>query len=132
MGRNRIIIDYGEESDELGDEGGLNSLILMQIHSKPTIKDSWSTDPYLHTAIFSAIMTSNRFEYIEMNLRTYREEDVVTFLENSNTDDKFIKIRKIFDMFNENFTNQYNMEQEISIDESMVKWKGHHQCKRYK
>jgi hypothetical protein len=25
MGRNRIIIDYGEESDELGDEGGLNS-----------------------------------------------------------------------------------------------------------
>jgi hypothetical protein len=98
--------------------------IVMQIHDKPTSRSCWSKDQFLHTPIFSQLMTLNRYEYIKKILCTYRAEDI-------NAADNFWKIRKLFDMFNENFTYEFDLGQEISIDESMLKWKGHHTYKRY-
>ena len=99
-------------------------VILIQIHGKANIRDNWSTDWLLHTPCFRDIMGVDTFEEILSGLH---------FADDNEGDkvDKFGKIRELFDMFNKNFSTAYNLEREISIDESMLLWKGHHSLQRY-
>jgi hypothetical protein len=59
----------------------------------------------------------------------------VLHFENNNTSfsnsDKFWKIRRVFNIFNWRFGAVYNPTQELSVDESLVLWKGHHSLRRY-
>jgi hypothetical protein len=45
--------------------------------------------------------------------------------------DNISDIRPLFDMFNEAFKASYNLQREISIDESMLLWKGFSPLQRY-
>lgn len=99
--------------------------ILIEIHGKNKISDNWKTDEYLFTPIFPKLMTLQRYKEILSCLH----------FANNATDciagDRFWKIRKIFDGFNANFDLSYNLSQEVSVDESLLLWKGHHSLKRY-
>ena len=44
--------------------------------------------------------------------------------------DRIWKIRKFMDMMNARFTANYSLSQRISIDESLLLWKGHHSLRR--
>jgi hypothetical protein len=69
-------------------------------------------------------MPRNRFQFIMQSLHFAADNE-------ENINDKIWKIRKVFDMLNESFRTSYNLEREISIDESMMLWKGHHSLVRY-
>jgi hypothetical protein len=103
--------------------------ILTEIHGKKVLRHHWSTDNYLRTPIFSQLMSRDRYEAIASWL--HFEDDSAIQNRQGAPVDKFAKIRRLFDMFNERFSACYELDRSISVDESLLLWKGHHSLKRY-
>jgi hypothetical protein len=97
-------------------------LLLSAIHNKVSFKLLWSTNPYEATPIFAKIMSRDRFLDIL---------SILHFSDDIETDDKFHKVRQLINMFNERFNDVYNVEPYISIDESLLLWRGNHSGQRY-
>lgn len=95
--------------------------ILMGITKKPQIQMYWSQDPLVETPIFSKIMPLKRFQSI-LSLLHFEEESVET--------DKLSKIKPIIEYFVDRFQSIYRPEK-ISIDESLMKWKGRLSFKQF-
>ena len=45
--------------------------------------------------------------------------------------DKIWKIRNFFELMNTQLTNKFKLSQDISVDESLLLWKGNHSIRRY-
>lgn len=89
--------------------------ILMGLVKKPSIELYWSTDPLIHSPIFNAHMSRDRYQIISRYLH-YSEDD--------NSGDKLRKIRGLFEALNEKFKEAFRPGEKISVDESLVKFKG--------
>ena len=107
----------------------LGLFFLMGIIHKPGINMYWSKDPLFCTPLFSAIMSRNRFQLLLKFLH---------FNDNSNmpapTDpspDKLFKLRPLMDHLFEKFQEVYVPACNISIDESLLLWKGRLGFKQY-
>lgn len=90
-------------------------IILMGIIKKPSLDMYWSTNPLLSTPIFGKQMSRNRFQ------------SIMRFLHYSNDNfdmDKLKKIRPLYELFNEKFKTVYRPLSKVSIDESLLKFKG--------
>lgn len=98
-------------------------MILISLHNKNQIKSNWSKNPLLYTPIFGSIMSYNHFIYIQSALHFSTDGE-------ENETDKIWKIRRFFEMLNCNFSANYNLNQEISIDESLKLWRGNHALRR--
>jgi Transposase IS4 len=103
-------------------------IVLMEIHGKHSIDSYWTTDPFFATPIFSAIMPVDRFRYILSMLSFCSYQDVSN---EERVADQLWKIRDVFEEMNESFSSAYNLEQNVSVDESLLLWKGHHGLQRY-
>ena len=107
----------------------LGLLFLMGIVHKPAIHMYWSKDPLFCTPIFSAVMSRNRFQLLLKFLH---------FNDNSNmpaaddpSPDKLFKLRPLLDHLFEKFQQVYVPFHNISIDESLLLWKGKLGFKQY-
>jgi hypothetical protein len=100
-------------------------LLLLEIHGKTRLEDNWKTDIYLSTPIFGKLMGIKRWKEIAGSLHFANNET------DESRVDKFWKFRAVFDQFIQAFSSEYVLGQDISIDESLVLWKGHHGLKRY-
>ena len=100
------------------------ALVALQgIVNKPHINDYHSTNPLLHTPIFGKIMSRDRFLLIMKYLHFTDEEE---------SSDPLKKIRPLLDLlFVSKFKESYTPERNISIDESLLLWKGRLKWKRY-
>lgn len=97
-------------------------LFLMGIVDKPDIKSYWSTNPLLDTPIFRNSMSRNRFESI---LMVFHLVDNTANLPREDPDhDKLYKIRPPLSHLQSRFTEVYRPQQNLSIDESMMPWRG--------
>lgn len=103
---------------------GIN-FVMGYVHL-PSWKDYWSTSNDLGVPIVSNAMPRKRFD------------DILTFLHcNDNTSkpadckDKLYKIRPLIDMSNIQFSLLYNVTQSVSVDESMIRFKGRSTLKQY-
>ncbi len=99
--------------------------MLNEIHNKNVSRDNWSIDELLFTPIFGRLMPRDRYEEIGKHLH---------FVDNTSRQpagDKFWKIRKLFNLFNEAFQTEFNLDRTISVDESLMLWRGHHSLRRY-
>lgn len=97
----------------------LGIIILMGIHRLPWIRNYWSTDSLLGVPLVRQAMSLNRFWQIRTNLH---------LVDNSTIHGKSSassKIKPLIDCLNDTFLKRYNPGQELSVDESMVKYKGH-------
>ena len=96
----------------------LGLIILMGQIRKSHWKGYWLTDPLLETPIFPKIMTRRRFE------------QTMTFLHfNNNLEtplpaDRISKVKPLLDYFLPKFQSIYIPQQELSLDEAMIKWRG--------
>lgn len=99
--------------------------ILAEIHGKPTMEDNWSTEEFLHTPIFAQLMSLERWNEISDNLHFCNHQT------ESSGNDEFWKMRKVFEMFNSNFSKAFNMAQNITVDDSVGLWAGHQRLDRY-
>lgn len=88
-------------------------VLLMSIIRKPSIKLYFSTNPMFATPFFNNVMARNRFLAI------------LRYLHFSDTGSKkFEKVKPVIDLLIQKFKCLYVPERNISVDESLLAWKG--------
>ncbi|CAH2096878.1 unnamed protein product [Euphydryas editha] len=85
----------------------------------------WSLDEDVGVDVVSKAMSRNRFREIKRNLHLVNNNDF------SNTTDKMFKLRKLSDILMKKFNQWQVFHENLSIDESMVKYYGHHSAKLF-
>ena len=91
--------------------------IIMAQVKKPEIQTNWSKRVIIKTPIFRKTMLLKKFLQITRFFH---------FVNNDTTDemDKLRKVKPVVNYFNKNFQEIYVMEENIAIDESLMKFKG--------
>lgn len=118
---------YAVSKSEMKAFLGMN--YVMGYHVLPTIRSYWSTQPDMGVPFIANIMPLSRFEEIRRNLH---------FSDNQNQPDRTspeydraYKIRPVMNHFNISFQKAMNNTKSQSIDEHMIKFKGHNIMKQY-
>jgi len=97
-------------------------LYWMGIVKKPDSREHWSTDPLTDTPIVRKVMSREHYLDIRRNFRML-DEDKAAY------DDPFRKIRNFIDKIIENSRKHYTPSKSLSLDESMIAFKGRHRFK---
>lgn len=105
-------------------EAYMGLVIRMSLVKLPSVRLYWSTDPTFHQAQIAGIMPRHRFDEITANLHFCNNTQ-------SDTSDRGYKIRKIINHINKAMPEAYTYSKKMSIDEHMVKFKGHNAMKQY-
>ncbi|XP_060855513.1 piggyBac transposable element-derived protein 3-like [Metopolophium dirhodum] len=103
---------------------GIN--FVMGYNSLPSWKDYWSTSNDLGVKIISDAMSRKRFDDILCFLHI-NDNDAKT----TDNKDKLYKLRPLLDSINSRFPELYKVTREVSVDESMVLFKGRSSIKQY-
>ena len=111
-------------SQELFSFLGIN--MIMGFHELPSWTDFWSCAPGLSVPFVSNALPRNLFAQILSNIHV---SDNVAIPNNS--PDKFYKLRLMINQLNLNFVKLYNVSHHVSVDESMILFKGRSAIKRY-
>nr|XP_033190357.1 piggyBac transposable element-derived protein 4-like [Bombus vancouverensis nearcticus] len=98
--------------------------IIMAEVKKPTIQMNWSKKAVIETPIFRKTMPFKRFLQITRCLHFSDNNSV-------NNTDKLCKIKPVINFFNQRFKEVYTMQENITIDESLMKYKGHLSYKQF-
>ncbi|KAM5157498.1 piggyBac transposable element-derived protein 4-like [Mantella aurantiaca] len=99
----------------------LGLIILQGVVKKPLQKWYWSTNKLLKTPFFGIVMTEYRFSLIMKFLHFTNNEE---FDETTHPAPKLKKIWEVFQMVVKNFQQTYVPERDVSIDESLMAYKG--------
>ena len=97
-------------------------LLLMGIVQKPTFASYFTKNPLLVTPIFSGMMKEERFLLLMRFLH---------FSDSTDKTNKLYKIESLLNMYKESFQASYIPSRNISIDESLLLWKGRLNWKMY-
>ncbi|XP_066585875.1 piggyBac transposable element-derived protein 4-like [Prorops nasuta] len=97
--------------------------ILMGNIRNGNLKDYWSTDPLLHTPIFSQMMPRDRYMQILRFLHFHNNLEIV--------DHPLIKIKPVIDDLQRKFATALIPGKTLCIDESLLLWKGKLRFKQY-
>lgn len=103
---------------------GIN--FLMGYHRLPSWKHYWNCAPDLSVPFVAATMTRNRFDLILTNLHLNDN----TLIPKDNKD-KLYKLKPLINYLNEKFQLVYHGTNQLSIDESMILFKGRSTLKQY-
>lgn len=107
----------------------LGIIIMMGLHPLSDVELYWSSDPFYHNPVISAVMTCQRFKKITENIHLSNRATELKHTEAGY--DRLCKIRQIMDILNNSFRDNCIESQTQSIDESMVKFKGRCRMKQY-
>ena len=108
----------------------LGLCILMGLIYKPRAWMYWSTDKFYSTPVFGQIMTRERFQLILRFFHFQNNQDLNHNPQDPNRD-RLFKIRPIIDMLKERFQTVYYPSEHITVDESLVLYKGRLLFKQY-
>nr|CAH7746200.1 unnamed protein product [Callosobruchus chinensis] len=102
----------------------LGILMFSGYHKLPRQRLFWCLDEDVSVPCISQAMSRNRYYQIKKYLH---------FADNSNLDknDKLYKVRPLMMMLNKNFQQWGIFYSDLSIDEAMVKYFGHHSAKQF-
>ena len=103
--------------------------IVMGYHRLPCLRDYWSTEPDLSVPFISNIMPRRRFE--ELRAFVHFNDNTLMKPRDHPDHDRAFKVRLVLNHFNEHFLSALKPTQHQSIDEHMVKFKGHNILKQY-
>ena len=98
--------------------------LIMGYHELPSLSDYWKADQDLAVPIVSSTLPRNRFTQILSNLHLADNEALP-----NNNNDKLYKVRSLISAMNSNYVKLYNVSLNLSIDESMLLFKGRHSIK---
>jgi len=104
----------------------LGLLILKGCTHKGAEKDFWSTDPKRVRPVVFKMMTRNRFMDIKRGLHCQPDSAVPS------GESGLPKVGLLFDMFLSNAREVYVPDQEMALDEQMLKFKGKSKFKHYR
>ena len=99
-------------------------LLFSGYHRLPRERMYWSLDEDVSVPIINNSISRNRFHEIKKHLH---------FADNSKIDkeDKMYKLRPLVDILNQNFQQWEIFHENLSIDEAMIKYFGHHPSKQF-
>ncbi len=103
---------------------GIN--FIMGYHKLPSRTDYWKGDQDLTVPLVVSTMPRNRFGQILSNLHINENNSI-----SANNTDKLYKLRPLISKMNQNYVKLYNISERVSIDESMILFKGRHSIKQY-
>ena len=101
--------------------------ILTGIVRKPRLDMHWESDIMTAIPFFGQTMTRNRYRRINRFFHFANNEDEAVL----SNGDKLWKVRPIIEHLKEKFMSNYQLHQNISIDEGTLKWKGRLRFKVY-
>ncbi|XP_071850845.1 piggyBac transposable element-derived protein 2-like [Apostichopus japonicus] len=108
----------------------LGLLIITGFHSLPSMFLYWSSDLNCHVEVVSKVMAVKRFRklmrYIHLN-----NDNAKMPARDSEQFDKLYKVRPIIVHFNKVFLELFKPSRFLSIDESMIAFKGRSSLKQY-
>lgn len=102
-------------------------IIMMVIH-KPNVNSYWSLDELLATPSFFQMMLRNRFKLI---LKFLHFNDNSTYDPEDPDQDRLHKIRPFLNMLRDRFRNVYSPGRNLSVEESLVLFKGRLHFRQY-
>ena len=107
----------------------LGLTILMGLVDKPSLYEYWTTNTLTETPIFGETMPRDRY----FNLLSFiHVADNELMLPRGDVGyDPLFKIRPLYDAFRDRFSQVYVPDEDISIDEGMVPWKGRLSFRQY-
>ena len=91
---------------------GIN--LVMRYHELPSWKNYWNIEPDFSVPFISNALPRNRFLQILSNIH----------VNDNRSAPKNIKLRPLIDHMNMNYLKLYNVSRQVSIDESMIVFKG--------
>ena len=91
--------------------------------SERLFKRYWSSDPLLHTSIFSQIMSRDRDLQILRNLHFHDDKEIINY--------PLVKIKTIIDHLQKNFSTTLIPSKNLCIDKSLLLWKCRFRFKQY-
>lgn len=103
---------------------GMN--FFMGYNTRPAWRDHYSSAPDLNNALICNTMPRDRFAFILSHLHCNDNSQMPR-----DCKDKLYKIRPMVDALNKTFQEVYHGTRELSVDESMVKFKGRSVLKQY-
>ena len=104
----------------------IGTLLLMGIVYKPDLHMHWSTDIYYLTPAFSKIMKRDRF-YLILKFLHFNNNEIV----DPENPDWLQKVRPLIELLRERFRKVYSPGNNLSVDESLVLYKGRLKFKQY-
>lgn len=103
--------------------------ILMGIKHLPSYRDFWSSRLELRDSYISSLMSRSRFDWLLSHVHLNDNSMLPT--RNSPNYDKLYKVRPLLDILSHSFQEFYKPSKEISIDESMILFKGRSSLRQY-
>lgn len=107
----------------------LGILIIMGFHRVPSIRLYWSADENFFCSRIASIMTQKRFLFILKNL--HLNDNTLMPQRESIEFDKLYKIRPMVDHLNFVYESSFFPGRNLSVDETMVGFKGRSTIKQY-
>lgn len=102
---------------------------VMGYHVLPTFRNYWSTEPDMGVPYLAKVMPLSRFEEIRRNLHFCN--NAAQQSPTSPDFDRAFKVRLVMNHFNSSFQSAMNNTVTQSVDEHMVKFKGHNIMRQY-
>lgn len=99
-------------------------LIFSGYHTLPATKLYWSKDEDKGIELVRKSMSRNRFDSIKQNIHLSDNDQL-------DKNDRFSKLRPLFDLINKKNMQFGVFSHNLSIDEEMVPYFGRHSCKMY-
>ena len=103
--------------------------ILMGIVRLPSIEDYWKKDPHLNYSPIASRISRDRFRDIRRYLHFADNSTLLSPGEPGS--DRLAKVRPLIDKINQRCSEVYNLSQDVSVDEAMVKFQGRSALKQY-
>ena len=97
----------------------------MGYHEISSWKDNWKLEPDLMVPFILDVMPRNRFLQIS-NIHVNDNNAMP-----QGNKDKLYKLRPMINSLNDNFIKLYNISRQVSIDQSMILFKGRNSLKQY-
>lgn len=101
-------------------------LLLSGYHQLPSERHYWSSEDDLGVESIRRAMSRSRYLKIKAYLHFQDNEK-----NSMNQDDRGFKIRPLMDMLNESFRKFGVFREELSVDEMLVRYFGHHPLKQF-
>ncbi|GBM42283.1 PiggyBac transposable element-derived protein 4 [Araneus ventricosus] len=106
----------------------LGIIILQGIVQKPLQKWYWSQRPLLSTPYLKQLMSEKRFSIIMKFLHFTNNETIDL---ETHPQPGLRKVYEVYDAINRKFKSSYVPERDVSVDESLLLYKGRLGCKQY-
>lgn len=102
----------------------------MGFHKLPSIRHYWSTNPNFHVSRIAEIFSLKRFLNILRYLHINNNQNMQTDRKHPDFD-KLYKVRPLVSSLQETFAKAFCPGRNLSVDESMIRFKGRSSIKQY-